>query len=67
MMLQPEGKFLVTNLSLEEDCHEVEVTPDLELLVTFSMSFEGVFHEFYTKFHYKLISNLKVTYYDDVL
>ncbi len=53
---QPEGKFLVTKfdvggsfgMSLEGDCHEVEVTPDLELLVTFGMSMEGVCHELYT-------------------
>ncbi len=42
----PEGKFLVTNyefggsfgMSLEGDCHELEVTPNLELLVAFGMS-----------------------------
>jgi hypothetical protein len=33
---------------LEGDCHEVEVTPNLELLVTFGMSLEGVCHELYT-------------------
>jgi hypothetical protein len=41
-----EGNFLVTEfevggsfgLSLEGDCHEVEVTPSLELLVTFGIS-----------------------------
>jgi hypothetical protein len=46
----PEGKFLVTKfefggsfgMSLERDCHEVEVMPNLELLVTFGMSSEGV-------------------------
>jgi hypothetical protein len=32
-------------MRLEEDCHEIEVTPNLELLVTFGMSFEGVCHE----------------------
>jgi hypothetical protein len=32
-------------MSLEVDCHEVEVTPNLELLVTFGMSLEGVCHE----------------------
>jgi hypothetical protein len=45
-----EGKFLVTksgfrgsfDMSLKGDCHEVEVTPNLELLVTFGMSLEGV-------------------------
>ena len=53
---RPEGKFLVTKfefggsfgMSLEGDCHEVEVTPNLELLVTFGMSLEGVCHELYT-------------------
>ena len=32
-------------MSLEGDCYEVEVTPNLELLVTFGMSLEGVCHE----------------------
>jgi hypothetical protein len=53
---QAEGKFLVTKfefggsygMSLEGDCHEVEVTPNLELQVTFGMSLEGVCHELYT-------------------
>jgi hypothetical protein len=52
----PEGKFLVAKFdfgvnfgkSLEGDCHEVEVTPNLEMLVTFGMSFEGVCHELFT-------------------
>jgi hypothetical protein len=43
---QPEGKFLATKfefgasfgMSLEGDCHELEVTPNLELLVTFGVS-----------------------------
>jgi hypothetical protein len=51
-----EGKFLVAKfefggsfgMSLEGNCREVEVTPNLELLVTFGMSLEGVFHERYT-------------------
>ncbi len=51
-----EGKFLVAKfefggsfvMSLEGDCHEVVVTPILELLVTFGMSLEGVCHELYT-------------------
>jgi hypothetical protein len=34
-------------MSLEGDCYEVEVTPDLELLVSFGMSLEGVCHELY--------------------
>jgi hypothetical protein len=54
--LSAEGKFLVTNyefgvsfgMSLWWDYHEVEVTPNLELLVTFSMSLEGVWFELYT-------------------
>jgi hypothetical protein len=48
-------------MSMEADCHEVEVTPNLELLVTFGMSLEGVWHEFYKKIYYKLIPNLEVT------
>jgi hypothetical protein len=48
-------------MSLEGDCHEVEVTPDLELLVTFGMSLKGVCNELYTQLHYKLIPNLDVT------
>jgi hypothetical protein len=48
--LLPEGKFLVTKfefggsfgMSLEGDFHEVEVTPNLELLGAFGMSLEGV-------------------------
>jgi hypothetical protein len=48
-------------MSLERDCHEVEVTPNLELLVTFGMSLEGVCHELYTQFYYKLIPDLEVT------
>jgi hypothetical protein len=35
-------------MSLEGDCHEGEVTPILELLVTFGMSLEGFYHELYT-------------------
>jgi hypothetical protein len=34
-------------MSLEGDCHEVVVTPNLELLVTFGMSLEGVCDELY--------------------
>jgi hypothetical protein len=51
-----EGKFLVTKfefggsfgMSFEGDCHELEVTPNVELLVAFVMSLEGVCHELYT-------------------
>jgi hypothetical protein len=54
--LTTEGKFLATKfefgasfgMSLEGDCHELEVTPNLELLVTFRMSLEGVCHDLYT-------------------
>jgi hypothetical protein len=35
-------------MSSEKDCHELEVTPNKELLVTFGMSSEGVDHELYT-------------------
>jgi hypothetical protein len=35
-------------MSLEGDCHEVEVTTNLELLVPFGMSLEGVCHELCT-------------------
>ncbi len=35
-------------MSSEGECHEVEVKPNLELLVTFGMSLEGVCHELYT-------------------
>jgi hypothetical protein len=51
-----EGKILVTKfklgghfgMSLERDCYGVEVTPNLELEITFGMSLEGVCPEFYT-------------------
>jgi hypothetical protein len=54
--LTPKGKFLVTKfefggsfgMSWKGDCHEVEVTPNLKLLVIFGMSLEGVCHELYT-------------------
>jgi hypothetical protein len=35
-------------MSLEGDCHEVEVTCNLELSIPFGMSLEGVCHELYT-------------------
>ena len=64
-----EGKFLVTkfefggsfDMSLEGDCHDLEVTHNSELLVNFGMCLEGVCHEFYTKSHYKLVPNSKGT------
>ncbi len=39
----------------------VEFTPNLELLVTFGMSLEGVCHELFISFHYKIIPDLGVT------
>ncbi len=48
-------------MSFEGDCHEVVVTPNLELLATFGVSLEGVCHELYTKVHNKLIPYLEVT------
>jgi hypothetical protein len=48
-------------MSLEEDCYEVEVTPNLELMVTFGMSLEEVCHELYRQFHKKLIPILEAT------
>jgi hypothetical protein len=35
-------------MSLEGDCHEVVVTPNLELLFTFGTSLEGVRHELFS-------------------
>jgi hypothetical protein len=63
----PEDKFLVTKFEfgwsfgtiLEVNCIEVKVTPNLKLLVTFSMSLEGVSYELYTWFHFKLKFNLE--------
>jgi hypothetical protein len=34
-------------MCLEGDCHEVEVTPNLELLVTIGMSLDVVCHKLY--------------------
>jgi hypothetical protein len=50
--MESEGKFLIAKFkfgvsfgkSLEGDCHEFEVTPNFQLLVTFVMNLEGVFH-----------------------
>ncbi len=69
VVFEPEGKILVAKFEfdgsfgkLEGDCHKLEVTLNLELLVTFGMSFGGVSRELYTYVHYKLIpSNLEVT------
>jgi hypothetical protein len=49
-VFKPQGKFFVIKIefgesfgiSLEADCHEVEVTPNLELLANFGVSMEGV-------------------------
>jgi hypothetical protein len=54
--LSSEGKFLVIKIdfgdsfgfSLEGDCHEVEVTPNLEFSVTFCMCLEEDCYELYT-------------------
>jgi hypothetical protein len=46
-------------MRLEGDCHEVEVTSNLELLITFGMSLEGVCYELSTSLHYKLKPNLE--------
>jgi hypothetical protein len=51
----PEDKFLVTKfefggslgMSMEGDCHGVEVTSNLEFLVTFGMGLNGVCYEIY--------------------
>jgi hypothetical protein len=60
--VQQRANFWSQNLSLERDCQElIEVTLNLELLITFGMSMEGVCHELYTLAHYKLIRNLEVT------
>ena len=34
-------------VSLEGDCHELDVTPNMELLIAFGMSLEGICHELY--------------------
>jgi hypothetical protein len=58
-----EGKFLFTTfefggsfrMSLEGDCHQVEVTPNLELLITFGISWRecvmSFIHNFTTSLH----------------
>jgi hypothetical protein len=56
--LSTEAKFLVIKfefggsfgMSLEGDCREVEVTPNLEFLVTLGTSLEGACHEIYSSF-----------------
>jgi hypothetical protein len=42
--IQFGGSF---GMSLEGDCHEVEATPNLKLLVTFGLSLDRVCHELY--------------------
>jgi hypothetical protein len=37
----------ILDMSLEGDCHEVDVVPNLELLVTFGTSLERICHELY--------------------
>ena len=37
-------------MSLEVDCHDVEIISNLAMLVTFGMSLEGVYYEVYTNF-----------------
>jgi hypothetical protein len=44
-------------MSLEGDCHVLEVTPNLELLVPFGASLERFCHELDSKFSLKLASN----------
>jgi hypothetical protein len=52
----PEGKFFVTKFefegsfgrSLEGDCHEMEVTPNNELLITFGMIWRELSRACYT-------------------
>jgi hypothetical protein len=48
-------------MSFKGVCCEFEVTPNLELLVTFGMSLEEACHKLYTQDHYKLIPNLEAT------
>jgi hypothetical protein len=51
-------------MSLKVDCHELEVTNNLELLASFGKNLEGVCHELDTQYDYKLISNLNGAFYD---
>ncbi len=44
-------------MSLEGDCYELEITQNLEFIVTYGMSLERVCHELETKFQYKLLCN----------
>jgi hypothetical protein len=48
-------------MSLEGECHEAGVTPNLKLLFTFGMSLERDCPELYTQVHHKLRPNLEVT------
>jgi hypothetical protein len=64
--LPSEGKFVnrfelreSLGMSLEGDCHKLEVTPNLEFLVTFSMSLVRVCQELNAPFYFKLIPNLE--------
>jgi hypothetical protein len=44
---------------LEIDCHGLDITLNLELLVTFGPSLKGICHELDKKFHYKLVTNFE--------
>jgi hypothetical protein len=48
---------------MEGDCIEVDVTPNLKLLVVFSMSLEGICHELDTKFYNKHHIKLGASYF----
>jgi hypothetical protein len=60
--LTTEDKFLVSKfefrgsfgMSLEGDCHEVEVTANLEVLVNFGLSWKGSCHKLDLKFEISL-------------
>ena len=50
-------------MSLDRDCYKVEVTPNLELLVTFGLSVEEVNMSFinnFTKCSYLICRGLKI-------
>jgi hypothetical protein len=51
-------------MSLKGDCHEVEDTPYLKLLVTSGMKLEGVCHDLDLQFYYKHESHLEGDSYD---
>ncbi len=43
-------------MSLEGDCHEIEITPNLQLLVTFDMSLEGVAQKVFDMYFLLLVT-----------